>query len=71
MVNVLIIFTVDFTNDGISNNIMNYFTYIDHSVIHADFVCHNIDVPEKWKSKIKSFGGELFIIEERNKRPFF
>lgn len=70
MVKVLVIFTCPFCNDGISNNIMNYFSYMDHNLIKADFLCNNSDVPQKWMDKIESFGGNLFIIKNRNRHPF-
>ncbi len=66
---ILVIFTCPFCNDGISNNIMNYFTYMNHDIIQADFVANNSDVPQKWIDKITSFGGKLYIIENRNSKP--
>ena len=66
---MLEIFTCPMVNDGITSTIMNYHTYIDHSRIVTDFVAINSNVPEKWKIKIKSFNGNLFIIKNRNKNP--
>ena len=67
---ILVIFTCPLANDGISNNVMNYFSYIDHQLIKADFLSNNLDVPEKWKKKISSFGGTLFTVAGRNRHPF-
>jgi len=66
---ILVIFTCPFCNDGISNNVMNYFKYIDHNKINADFLVNNIDVPEKWVELIKDYKGKLFVIKNRKMHP--
>lgn len=64
---LLILTTNDFAYNGITNNIYNYFKYMDKNDMEIDFV-----VPScltEIKNNIVSAGGKVFEIKNRKKKP--
>lgn len=68
MIKVLIIATKHFELDGITNVILNYYRAIDKKDMHIDFVVPN-DIREDLEYEIKSYGSNIFKIDNRIKRP--
>ncbi|GMK38137.1 glycosyltransferase family 1 [Paenibacillus sp. CCS19] len=65
---VLMVMTTKFEISGITNNVMNYFRYIDKSDMRMDFVVFN-KVPDRLINEIEAKGGKVFRIAMRNKNP--
>ncbi|MCG5102604.1 glycosyltransferase family 1 protein [Oceanobacillus alkalisoli] len=67
-IRLLIIVTTKFELDGITNNIMNYYKYMDKSDMKVDFAVPNI-VPDRLKNIIKANDGTIFELPYRNNNP--
>ncbi|MGO1371976.1 MAG: glycosyltransferase family 1 protein [Senegalia sp. (in: firmicutes)] len=67
-VKVLIISTVKFDYNGITNNILNYYNAMNKDNITIDFIFLN-NPTEDFKEKVKRNGGKIFILSNRNKNP--
>lgn len=66
MIKVLIINTVWFRINGMSNIIMNYYKYMDKSEISCDFVI-NDEINEMY---MKQLNNNYFMLHNRKKKPF-
>ncbi len=63
---VLMIFTGLVSNDGITNNVINYFKYIDKEDLQMDFIVQN--QPQEWmKNEIINNNSKYYILKGRNK----
>ena len=68
MIRVLVINTVTFHINGMSNVIMGLYENTKSDALHFDFlVCNHID-PE-YEKTIRERGSGIFILRERNKKP--
>lgn len=67
MKRILVIDTVEFQINGISNVIINYFENIDHCKFYMDFVV-NKSIEAKYEQKIKNGGATVYILN-RNHNP--
>ena len=67
-VSVLMILTVRYGKNGITNCVMNYVSRFDKARIRCDLVCPN-EPGEHAREMIHQTGGEVFILGGRNRRP--
>ena len=65
---ILMIITNEFNMSGITNNVMNYYRYMDKREMKIDFVAPN-NVPERLKNEINSNGGVVYELTMRNRNP--
>jgi|SRR5690554_3601726 len=68
MIKLLIIMTSPLDISGISNNLMNYYKYLDKSDMIIDFVAPN-KVPERIKNRIIVNNGNIYELRNRTKNP--
>lgn len=68
MIKVLIIDTVTFHINGMSNVIMDYYRYTKEKV-NYDFVINDC-IDECYQKELKQNGENIFILKNRNKNPF-
>ena len=67
-VTVLMILTVRYGKNGITNCVMNYVSRFDKARIRCDLVCPN-EPGERARELIGQTGGEVFVLGGRNRRP--
>ncbi|MEA4870305.1 MAG: glycosyltransferase [Christensenella sp.] len=67
-VSVLMILTVRYGKNGITNCVMNYVSRFDPARVRCDLVCPN-EPGEQARAMIRQTGGEVFILGGRNRRP--
>ena len=67
-VSVLMILTVRYGKNGITNCVMNYVSRFDKARIRCDLVCPN-EPGERARELIGQTGGEVFVLGGRNRRP--
>lgn len=68
MVRVLVVSTVPFANDGITNVIINHFRFIDESV-HMDFVFPN-QLKEYALTEFIKKGSRVNVLANRTRKPY-
>lgn len=66
---VLVVESTVFGFDGITNVITNYYTHLDHSKVHMDFVTIN-PVSKQFMDTLKIYGSKNFVLPYRNNNPF-
>ncbi|MCX7883738.1 MAG: glycosyltransferase family 1 protein [Caloramator sp.] len=66
-IKILIISTVKFEVNGITNVILNYYRAMDKTNIQIDFVVPN-EIRDDLKGEFESNGSHIYIIKGRNKR---
>ena len=64
----MMILTVRYGKNGITNCVMNYVSRFDKARIRCDLVCPN-EPGERARELIRQTGGEVFILGGRNRRP--
>lgn len=69
MIKVLVINTVKFLTNGMSNVIIDFYQNMDRSGIAFDFVA-NEEIESKYSNIIKKNGDRFFLFHNRNKKPF-
>lgn len=67
-VRVLMVITVRFGKNGITNCVMNYVSRLDPARVRCDLVCPN-EPGKEAREAIGRTGGEVFVLPGRNKRP--
>ena len=67
-VSVLMILTVRYGKNGITNCVMNYVSRFDKTRIRCDLVCPN-EPGEQARQMIAQTGGAVFILGNRNRKP--
>lgn len=67
-IKVLMILTVRYGKNGITNCVMNYVSRFDPARIRCDLVCPN-EPGEQARELIAQTGGEVFILGGRNRHP--
>lgn len=67
-ISVLMILTVRYGKNGITNCVMNYVSRFDPARIRCDLVCPN-EPGEEARAMIAQTGGEVFILGNRNRKP--
>lgn len=66
---ILVINTNPFDKNGMSTVIMNYFNYMDTSDMAFDFIVNEYIDPD-FERKIINRGGRVFILKDRNRKPW-
>lgn len=66
---VLIVNTVEFCINGMSNIIMNYYKYSDKRVVQFDFVI-NHSINDEYRKQIDESNSNIYILDKRNSMPF-
>jgi glycosyltransferase involved in cell wall biosynthesis len=67
-VRVMMVLTVRFGKNGITNCVMNYVSRFDPARIRCDLVCPN-EPDEEAKRLVRQTGGDVFILGGRNRNP--
>ena len=70
MIKILVINTVRFHTNGMSNIIIDFYQNMDRSNISVDFVVNEI-IEKKYEKVIHDHKDKCFILKHRNKIPFF
>lgn len=68
MLKVLVIETTVFGYDGITNVIVNYYTYQDHAKVKMDLITIN-PVNKKLKNELDKNGDQNYVLPYRNNKP--
>ncbi|MDD6082299.1 MAG: glycosyltransferase [Oscillospiraceae bacterium] len=67
---ILVINTVEFHINGISNMIMGLYKNINDNKINFDFIINNV-IDNKYENVIKGKNDGVYILKNRNKNPFY
>lgn len=67
-VRVLMVLTVRFTKNGITNSMLNYVSRLDPARVRCDLVSPN-EPDEEAKAAFRRTGGEVFVLGGRNRNP--
>ncbi|MEZ4508378.1 MAG: glycosyltransferase [Eubacteriales bacterium] len=67
-VRVLMVLTVRFAKNGITNSVMNYVSRFDPARVRCDLACPN-EPGDAARELIRRTGGEVFVLGGRNRNP--